>query len=361
MVPEKNSQPSNIEPNNSAPPYPLSFVDRLIARIERLPGPAGAFYLLLTLIFVALGHGLRWLDGSLQAGAFDPPRFANDSLTVYALALMHYLNLTARESLAVFRPALGKLEAEYERLDAELTTTSPRTFLISAAIGFGLTILSFVSDPVAWGITADSSLLTNISGVIQGSIENVFFFVLIVHTVQQVRLIVRIHRAATNVSLYESDSHHAFSKLTARAAIGLVLPIYYYSIVVYLQVGKLGGMSAVDNGIVIFCLLISAVVFILPLNDMRRRLVQEKSRLIIESDRHIEMTTRDLHKRVSAGTYENMDDLNKALASLVIEKDTLKKISTWPWEAETMRGFLSSVGLPILLWFVTTFLSRYFQ
>ncbi len=361
MSDNSNSQQPSPKSAREAKLYPPSFVDRLMAWIERLPGPAWGFYLLLTVIFVALGHGLRWLDGSMQAGTFDPLRFANDSLTVYALALMHYLNQTARESLAVFRPALGKLEAEYERLEAELTTTSPRSFLISTAIGFVLTILSFVSDPVAWGITAESSLLTDVVSVVQGSIENVFFFVLIVHTVQQVRLIVRIHRAATNVSLYESNSHHAFSRLTVRAAIGLVFPIYYYSFIVYLQIGRLGTMSAVDNSLVIFCLLISAVVFILPLNDMRRRLVREKQRLMVESDRRFEAAARKLHQHVDADNLEKMDDLNKTLASLVIEKDALKKISTWPWEAETMRGFLSSVGLPILLWFITKYLSRFFE
>jgi hypothetical protein len=89
--------------------------------------------------------------------------------------------------------------------------------------------------------------------------------------------------------------------------------------------------------------------------------LEKKNRLTLEADRRIEMTTRDLHQRVGAGTYEQMDDLNKALASLVLEKDNLKKISTWPWEAETMRGFLSSVGLPILLWFITTYLGRFFE
>ncbi len=49
------------------------------------------------------------------------------------------------------------------------------------------------------------------------------------------------------------------------------------------------------------------------------------------------------------------------MTSLLLERETLKKISTWPWEAETMRGFLSSVGLPILLWFITTYLGRFFR
>ncbi|MEW6029503.1 MAG: hypothetical protein ACOYZ8_10045 [Chloroflexota bacterium] len=185
---------------------------------------------------------------------------------------------------------------------------------------------------------------------------------LIVHSIQQVRLIARVHREATNVNLYESDSHHAFSKLTMRAAIGLVLPIYAYTFVgILINYYRASNMSAVDIGIVILVILVASAIFILPLLGMRRRLVNEKERLMVESNRRFEATVRMLHERVDGKSLEKMDDLNKALASLFLEKDNLKKISTWPWEAETMRGFLSSVGLPILLWFVTTYLGRFFQ
>lgn len=348
------------KPEKVAQPYPPSFVDRLMAWIERLPGSTWGFYLLATVVIVALGHGLRWLDGSIETGTFDTFRLAGDSLTIYALAALHLLNSTARRSLEDFRPALGKLEAEYEKLRYELTTLSPRFVYITTGIGILLAALSIASDPVGWGITDDSSLVTKVFSVLGATLEIVSFIGFLGQAIRQVRLIATIHRSATNISLYESASHHAFSRLTVRAAIALVFPIYLTSFVVYLQLGRLGTMSAVDNLMVLSVILISAAVFILPLLGMRRRLVQEKNRLMVESDRHIEMTTHDLHQRVSARTYEKMDDLNKALASLVIEKDTLKKISTWPWEAETMRGFLSSVGLPILLWFITMYLGRFF-
>lgn len=57
--------------------------------------------------------------------------------------------------------------------------------------------------------------------------------------------------------------------------------------------------------------------------------------------------------------FEGMDDLNRALASLVIEREALAKISTWPWRPETLRGLLTLVALPILLWFVTALLGRF--
>lgn len=345
----------------SAQPYPPSFVDRLMAWVERLPGPAWGFYLLVTVIFVSLGHGLRWLDGSIETGTFDPFRLTNDSLTIYALAILHLLNSTARLSLEEFRPALGKLEAEYEKLRYELTTLSPRFVYIATGIALPLAAMSIAGDPVGWGITEDSSLVTKIFSVLQATLEIVSFIGFLGQAFRQVRLIAYIHRSATGISLYESHSHHAFSRLTVRAAIALVFPIYFYSFIVYLQIGGLGTMSVVDTLLVLFVILASAAVFILPLLGMRRRLLEEKTRLIVESDRRFEAAAQKLHERVDSNSLEKMDDLNKTMASLILEKDTLKKISTWPWEAETMRGFLSSVGLPILLWFITTYLSRFFE
>ncbi|MEW5939384.1 MAG: hypothetical protein AB1750_06975 [Chloroflexota bacterium] len=346
---------------NEAKAYPPSFVDRLMAWIERLPGSAWIVYLLGTAVIVAVSHGLRWSDGTIPTGTIDAYRLANDSLTIYFLAVLHLLNSTARRSLEDFRPALGKLETEYEKLRYELTTLSPRFVYIMTGIGFLLAALNLADDPSGWGITDDSSLATNVFSVLQGTLQLVSSFGFLGHAIRQVRLIAYVHRSATNINLYESDSHHAFSRLTVRAALALVFPIYFISFVVYLTEGGIELTSTSTKFLIGFAMLVSAAVFILPLLGMRRRLVEEKNRLMVESDRHIEMTTRDLHQRVGAGTYERMDDLNKALASLMVEKDNLKKISTWPWEAETLRGFLSSVGLPILLWFITTYLGRFFQ
>jgi hypothetical protein len=93
---------------------------------------------------------------------------------------------------------------------------------------------------------------------------------------------------------------------------------------------------------------------------MHRRLLNEKSRLSVEIGRRFEAATKRLHDRSDAGDLTDMDGINKQLASLVIEKDTVKKISTWPWETETLRGFLSSIALPILLWLSTTLLGKWF-
>ena len=337
---------------------PQSWVDRLMDWIARIPGGAWLFYGGVTIALVVLGHGLRWLDGSIPYGKFDGLRFANDALTVYPLALLQYLNATARSAFQAFRPALGTLESQYHLLQRELTRVSQRGFVTSGAIGVVLAVLSLLADPGGWGIDADASAASRITTALQVSFEFLIFVVLVAHTIHQLRIVRRIHREASGVSLYGREANHAFSILTVRAAIGLVAPIYFYSLIVLLTQGALGSMSAVDSGSVVVLMLLSAAVFTLPLNGMRRRLQNEKSRLMQEVDWRLEVTSQRLHSAVDSGAFAKTRDLAAALSALKDEKGHIRTISTWPWENATLRGFLSSIGLPVLLWFITRYLGR---
>ena len=337
---------------------PRSWVDRLVDWIARIPGPAWLFYGGVTIALVVLGHGLRWLDGSIPYGEFDALRFANDALVVYPLALLHYLNATARSALQAFRPALGTLESQLHLLQRGLTRVSQRVLLTSGSIGIVLAVLSLLADPAGWGITADASAASRITAAIQVTFEFLMFGVMVAHVIHQLRIVSRIHREASGVSLYERGAQRAFSNLTVRAAIGLVAPVYFYSFLVLLTEGTLGSMSAVDAVMVAVLMLLSAAVFILPLNGMHRRLQDERSRLIQEVDWRLEATARRLHAVVDSGAFAKTRDLAVTLSALKDEKHQLSAVSTWPWENATLRGFLSSIGLPVLLWLITRYLGR---
>ncbi|HSN75627.1 MAG TPA: hypothetical protein VL334_11170 [Anaerolineae bacterium] len=108
------------------PPYPPSWLDRFTAAVERLSGPPWAFYAALGVVGYLAASVLRWLDGRQPLGAFDPlpPPFLLWALGV--LALHHYLDRYARRALAQFRPLLHGDQAEYDRLEYELTITPAR-------------------------------------------------------------------------------------------------------------------------------------------------------------------------------------------------------------------------------------------
>ncbi|MGH2538709.1 MAG: hypothetical protein ACRDHL_15070 [Candidatus Promineifilaceae bacterium] len=111
----------------------------------------------------------------------------------------------------------------------------------------------------------------------------------------------------------------------------------------------------------VFMGLLGTACIVLPLSGMHRRLSAEKERLLAEANQHLEEMIADLRQPVRSRSLEKMDDVNKAMASLILEREVLDKISTWPWEPGTLRGFISALGLPIVLYLIAAVLGHLFS
>jgi hypothetical protein len=343
-------------------PYPPSWVDRLTIWIDSLPGPAWAFYVVLTVVIILVSHLLRWIDGSVTVGEIDNARVAEGPLALVFLALIHYLNTVAKRSLSDFRPALVMSDSEYNKLEYELTTMPSRLGLLSGGVGMLLGIFSVFSDPVGWGIYENTSTFVSIYVYIFAAIIMASGGVFFVHIIRQLRLVNRIHQNATEISLFKMAPLYAFSALTVRTGIGIVMIVYYFVYLTYsLNIFGSTSLTAIDMGLFGIMLLVATASFILPLNGMHRRLVKEKNKLISETDLRFEATISKIHHLMDSDNFEKIGELNNALSSLVIERESLAKMSTWPWKPETLRGFLTSVALPVILWFITTYLGRFLE
>jgi len=64
-------------------------------------------------------------------------------------------------------------------------------------------------------------------------------------------------------------------------------------------------------------------------------------------NRRFETLTGELHRRIDARELQDMEQLNVALSSLELERNTLAKISTWPWQPETIRWLITALVLPL--------------
>ncbi len=73
----------------------------------------------------------------------------------------------------------------------------------------------------------------------------------------------------------------------------------------------------VASAMVLFLVL---AVFIVPLVGVHRLLAREKERLVTENGAMMEATIGELHRRVTSGKLQAMDDMNNAMASLEIER-----------------------------------------
>ena len=103
---------------------------------------------------------------------------------------------------------------------------------------------------------------------------------------------------------------------------------------------------------------LAVIVFTAPLLGMRNRLDAEKERLLSAADERIQLTISRIHARVDADQHGVIGDLQATLSALIEERKFIQAISTLPWEPGTLRGFASTVMLPILLWLVTRLLER---
>jgi ABC-type multidrug transport system fused ATPase/permease subunit len=354
------SSPASLEGVRPTRPYPPSWVDRLISAVDKLPGPAWLAYLACLLSVTLLSHAVRWIDGSLPAASLDTIRVAEAPFLILFPALQQYLNSTARHALEGFRPALQVGDDEYARLQYQLTTIPSRAGGVTGAIGAALGLLSLLSSPLGYGVTPQTSLLTDVIAVFFAMLLVAFAAVFTYHTIRQLRLVASVHRMAMHINLFQLAPVHSFSTLTSRTGIAIILTLtagYVFSSYVNLRLSAIA-LSPVDFVIMGFLFLVALACFILPLNSMHHRLSQEKTRLLAEVNRRLEATINTVHERLDRGEFHTMDQMEKALANLITERKVLTEVSTWPWRPETLRGFLSTLALPVILYVITATVGR---
>lgn len=336
----------------AGPAYRPSWIDRFIAWIERLPGPPWAFYLFVLLASILIVNAVRWLDGSLELGALDGFQTASTFYGVYTLGLLHALKRISGSALASFRPALAEGERTYSQLHFQLTTTPAGGALIATGVGLLAAAAAVFFDRGVMSSFA-SSPATTIATVTVIYWAVVLIPILFYSAVRQLRLVAQIHRDATNIDLFRPRPLYSFSVLTATAGLGLAF-FNYYSV----ATDPTTFTNPVWLAILIVSVLLAVVFFLLPLYGMHRRIAAEKERLEAEANERLQTTIADLHQSVDRRELSDADELNKTLSSLSLERQILEKIPTWPWKSDTVRGFVTALLLPIILWLITRLLER---
>lgn len=336
-----------------APLYPASWVDRLTGWIERLPGPSWAVYVVAWLALFGLETVVKWSDGTYPVGTFYPFHAVWAGSGIYALALMNRLDHAAAAALDTFRPVLLD-DTAYPRLRYQLTTLPARSTLLMSLggllVGVAITALtSFNWSLLKVGMSLPSVLL---DGLLMLSLWWVFG-ALFYHIVHQLRLIIHIYAKETHINLFELGPLYAFSGVTARTAIGIILLDY-----AWYATGTQAMNNPVTVGVTLLFVLLGVITFAWPLWGVHQLLVKEKTRVQGEMARRMETSCADLHRRIDSANLGEMDALNKAMASLVIEQNVLKDISTWPWQPETVRALATAVVLPVILWFILRLLEQ---
>ena len=337
--------------------YPPSWMNRFHAHLDRLPVPAWVAYVCIWIMLFGVQTSLKWLDGTYAFGTFSAFHLVFSGSAVFVFAAMHYLDRVAEKGLDAFGPALQVGDAERARLLQRLTTlpVGPTLALTVAGLAWAVLLrltvvrpylptLELATSPAAMIVDAGLLMLLWCS-----------VFLLVYHTVHQLRLVSGIYRLHARIDLFQIRPLYAFSPLAARTATAMLL----------LCTAWLATAPGVLQNTVILALaaaiaVLAIVTFVAPLAGIWRRLRAEKQRLLDEHHLRAKEALKRFHEELGAGGIQRMDGLNKMVATLDLEHARLSRMPVWPWSAATLRGLLTAVLLPLLVWVAQQFLLRIF-
>lgn len=341
-------------PLHTSRPYPPSLVNRIISLVRRAPVPAWAVYCTLAAFLLGLEIAVKWLDGTFPSGY----RLMHAMISVYAMLVLpalHYLDDVAANALVITGPLLTVDERTRQTLHYRLTTLpAGRTALAGIAGLLGLLTLTLIQPADTY--TRLQTMTSPLTSVVEwGLLVLLWLGVGIVsyHVIHQMRLVNEIYTRYTRISLFTLGPLYAFSRLTAgnalyTVAVAAVSTVALSSLAGTVQWAIFGGWG----------ILLAATTFVAPLWGAHRLLVQEKSRQQDALGERIEKAIAALQVRVDSNDLDGISDLKTALDGLITGQKELNSISTWPWQPETLRGVVTALLSPIVIWLITRLLER---
>ncbi|MBN1402605.1 MAG: hypothetical protein JXA74_17320 [Anaerolineae bacterium] len=336
-----------------ARPHRPSFLDRLIAAIERLPIPAWLFYLLFLLLMMLANNARQWLDGTAPPGSLDLARLSDAFYSIYFVAVTHHLNSVARRAFQVFRPLLDLSAEESLRVEFALTTLPARTGVLALILGAVLAALGIGLDPLAFGLAETTPIASWVYVTLVTAFNTATLVAAALHSLRQLQLVGRLHAQASSLDLLNPKPIYAFSALTVRAGLALIAFAWFMAFQ-----DPTPGLNVVSVTGLVVLVGLGAASFVLPLVGLHQRLIDEKDRLISSVTSRLAAAFGLVHEQVDRRELGSAMEINQLLAALKLERDTLLALPTWPWRPGTLRGFASAVVLPVLIWLLTALLER---
>ena len=339
-----------------ARPYAPSWLDRVLDAIESLPGPSALAYLAIGAGFVLLMYFEPWLMGA--ASPWRPIEKVYWGAVIGSqLAAAGYVRRVAGSAFDAFRPALRLPDEEVARLRYEMTVIPAMPALAAVVVALVVTATSLATNPAATGsVPLTGTLLAGAFGL-QAAISSLMF-VLLLQLFRQMGQIRRTLARSAVVDVFRPGPLHAFSRLTSRTGVILLLLLGSTFLVL-----PTSGMS--EEVFAIYWLpylvvppLVAGAAFVLPLYGMHGRLVAEKERLQGETEERLQALFAEINRDIDGRELARADGLNKTLLSLLQQRDVLAKLPTWPWSAGTLRAFVTAIFLPLALFLAQRVLSQ---
>jgi hypothetical protein len=260
--------------------------------------------------------------------------------------------------MARFHPAIEAPTRQVADLEYRLTTMPARMVWLMTLLGVlagALMAAGAVSGTLVYpGLRTFTSMPAVVLEVSAFLLVCVFFVICVYHTVHQLRTVSIIYTELTKVDLFNQAPLHAFARLAAYTAIALSIPQY-----LWFTAGLTAAALTVSFGFLSVALILGVIIFFWPLYGIHRLLAAKKNQLHYDaSQRHkksLQLFAQALDKEDMAA----MGAIGEAIRNAEHEQQAVAAIPTWPWPPGLLRGAMTAVFLPLIIWAATRILERF--
>jgi hypothetical protein len=319
---------------------------RLFAWAEASAWRSIAMAVVPALALATWAHAVLWWSGRLTAGTID----WNEIILVTYVAILLVAAIIgrriARVGIRTFWPATGWPEAAQGPWLDRFMGMPHRHELVAVLVGLVIAVPATLNAPPAIvGLQAgrDASYLALFPTFAIGYVLTTLGILL---GSRWLALVAEIHREARAIDPFEREPIYAFSKLTVYVGLVILVTVYY----------TLTLNSAFVNGnmpalvLMPFATILGIAAFVAPLWGIHGRLVREKAVLLGEVDRRMRAVGAELYENIDAGRLEPNTMISATIAGLRALRDQIRELPTWPWPPQLLRGFVSALLLPVIVY-----------
>jgi hypothetical protein len=339
-------------------PYSPSWVDQLMSSVGRLPGPAWLYYLAAMALFSAAYYLVKWWEGGFPV-AFSRTIKLTIITTFGYLGTIHYLDKFAHDAMARFRPAIEAPTWRVADLEYRLTTMPARAVWLMTLLGVlvaTLMLAAIVSGVLVYPeLRVFASMPATVLEVSILLLELVFFITCAYHTVHQLRIVNSIYTELTKVDLFNQGPLHAFARLPIYTVIALTIPQY-----LWFSTGLTAAAFGVGLGFLGVAIILGIITAFWPLYGIHRLLAAKKDQLQSEASGRQEKCLQLFAQALDKEDMGAMSAIGEAIRTAEHEQQTVAAIPTWPWPPGLLRGAMTAVFLPLIIWAATRILERFF-
>ena len=320
----------------------------LHAFIQRLPIPPWLLGVSSSVVAAIVLHLEAWRLGVVPSGVIEPYLITVGNYPILLFAAWFFLDAQARFILTAFfkrnNKGLAKLEivlADFISLPGWLAVPA---LMVGLLFGYFNYQLALSLSPLAGRVSPAYELL---GFLLVGGWVGLMF----PRALRQALLLRRFY-AEVKVNIFNTAPLYALSRYSSQSSLALVLLNYMIILI------SLPQFLNTTNGYITSIMLVGSVLalFFVSVSGVNRRMRDEKDRLLSELGEGLNNETARLVRATRSGKYSEMGEIRNTISSHKESLDLVRKISTWPWEPETVRNLLIPLLFPVIVFLIQRYL-----